>query len=87
MKQQKSELFDKLIPFFVQTTKVFEKEKLQCHQRFNNKVFKAQLGEKRDEVHLVYSKDVKVYELSLFSSTTLSQFWTLSENLLQSETS
>ena len=29
MKQQKSTLFDKLIPFFVQATKVFKEEKFQ----------------------------------------------------------
>ena len=43
MKEQKSTLFEKLIPFFVQDTKVFREEKFQWPQRLNNKVFKTQL--------------------------------------------
>ena len=46
MKQQKSTLFDELIPLFVQATKVFKDEEFQWPQRLNNKVFKTQLWEK-----------------------------------------
>ena len=46
MEQQKSTLFDKLIPIIVQATKVFKEEKFKWPQRLNNKVFKTQLWEK-----------------------------------------
>ena len=38
-------------------------------ESLNKTVFKAQLGEKRDEVHRVYNEGVKVSELSSFSTT------------------
>ena len=57
--QQKSTLFHKLDPIFVQTTKNFE-ENFQWSERWNNKVFKMQLRKKWDEVHQVYNKGVKI---------------------------
>ena len=69
LKQQKSTLLDKLIPIFVQTTKVFEEKNFQWPERLNNKVLKKQLEKKWDEVHRVYNKGVKASELSLFSTT------------------
>ena len=46
MNQQKSTLFDKLIPIFVQTMKVFEESNSHCPERWNNRVLKLQFGKK-----------------------------------------
>ena len=83
MKQRKSTLSDKLIPIFVQTTNLFERtSNNQSVQTI--RYSKRNWGKKWDEVYRIYNKGVKVSELSLFS-TIFSQFWTLSEILLQLE--
>ena len=46
MKQQKSTLFDKLIPIFVQTMKVFEEQNFQSPERSSIMVFKTQIKKK-----------------------------------------
>ena len=63
MKQQKSNLFDKLIPILVQTTKTFEEQKIPTTSAFKQYGIQTQLGKKSDEVHRIYKKAVKVTEL------------------------
>ena len=66
MKQQKCTLFDKLIPFFVSNENSRE---IPMTSAFKQKSIQNAIVGKRHEVHRVYSKDVKVSEFSLFSTT------------------
>ena len=68
MKQQKSTSFGKLIPIFVQITKILKLE-LPMTWAFKKHGFQNAIGGKWVEVHRVYNKRVKVSELSLFSRT------------------
>ena len=67
MKQQKSTLYDKLIPVLLKPFLDIRTSNDLRVQTIN--IFRTQLGKNWDEVHQVYNRGVKVSELFLFSAT------------------
>ena len=80
MKQRKNTLFDKRIPIFVQTNNAFEEEIFRWHERWNNKVFKTQLGK-----FIEFTTKLSKFQNSLYFRQHSPNFVTFPKNYFNQE--